>query len=71
MTRTEKIKKKQLRSLKHIRKRIEKDTEYYSTARCFDKTSISFGRKYKNGSAFICEMRYESCEERGYCNGDC
>jgi hypothetical protein len=24
-----------------------------------------------NGRYFKCEMNWSSCEERGYCNGDC
>ena len=70
MTREEKIKKKQLRSLRRKNIKIQKDNSYFDTARLYDK-SISFGRKYQHGSAFICDMRYSECEKRGYCNGDC
>jgi len=35
------------------------------------KDSISWGRHKYNGRIFTCEMNYGSCEERGYCNGDC
>ena len=28
-------------------------------------------RNNGNGRGFACEMGYWSCEQRGYCNGDC
>lgn len=71
MTREQKVKKRQERSLRRKLKRIKKDNEYYSTANNNYKSSISWGRKRYQGKIFICDMGYGDCEERGYCNGDC
>lgn len=71
MTREEKVRKKQERSLRRINKRIQKDKKYMDIASEYFGKGISFGRQRTKGRGFICEMRYSSCESRGYCNGDC
>lgn len=40
------------------------DHRYYVS-----KHSLSGG--WSSTEQFVCSMRYGSCEERGYCNGDC
>jgi hypothetical protein len=71
MTREEKIEKRKKRSHTRKAKRIHKDKTYLNVANTWDMRSISWGRRRSNGSVFICEMRYPSCEDMGYCNGDC
>ena len=70
-TREEKIRKKQERSLRRIQKRIQKDKEYMELAFLDYLPGIGFARRVHKGSQHLCEMRYASCELRGYCNGDC
>ena len=69
-SREEKIRTKQERSLRRIKKRIEKDKSNMRFYGVFDK-GISFARRRLQGRVMVCEMRYSSCEARGYCNGDC
>ena len=71
MTAAEKIIKRKERAFKRKNKRFLKDQEYKRTASIHDKDSISWGRKKLQGRVYTCEMGYASCEERGYCNGDC
>lgn len=68
-TREEKVRKKQERSLRRIKKRQAKDSQIkaiYGSDR-----SMSQARKISQGRGIRCEMGWASCEERGYCNGDC
>lgn len=67
MTREDKIERKQRR----YNKRKEKDAYYRKISSEHGKSGASWGRKFSNGSIFICEMGYSNCELRGYCNGDC
>lgn len=71
MTKEEKVKKRQLRSMRRKYKRLLNDRKYYIESLIRNRASISWGRRYLHGSIFICSMYYGSCELRGYCNGDC
>lgn len=73
MTREEKIKKRQERAYRRKGKRIAKDKSYLQTAWNYDRGGLSWGRRKQQGRAtgFTCEMGWSSCEERGFCNGDC
>lgn len=71
MTKEEKVKLRQERAYRRKSKRIEKDKSYISTARNYDRDSISWGRRKQQGRVMTCEMGYYDCERRGYCNGDC
>jgi hypothetical protein len=74
MTREQKILKRKERRYRRIGKRIEKDKSYLETAWKHDRpygNNLSWGRRYQHGSLFVCEMGYEDCELRGWCNGDC
>lgn len=74
MTRTEKIERRKERAKRRIQKK--KDELSSIRSKMFSE-GISFyqarARVRNNGNCrgFICEMRYYSCEARGYCNGDC
>lgn len=73
MTREEKIKFKKERAHRRKHKRHLKDKSYLNTA-LTDGTygqGISWGRRKQKGLIFTCEMGWGSCEERGYCDGDC
>ena len=63
--------KREQRKFRRINKRKEKDNIYMNIASMHYKDSISWGRHKYNGRIFTCEMNYGSCEERGYCDGDC
>lgn len=71
MTREEKIAKRKARSYRRKGKRIAKDKDYLNTSCLYDRRGISWGRRKQHGRVFVCEMGYGSCEERGYCDGDC
>lgn len=69
MTREQKIRKKQERSLRRIKKRQEKDNNYvgvYGSDR-----GMSWARRKSKGRVWECEMGYSECNHRMYCNGDC
>lgn len=70
-TKEDKVKRKHEASFKRKGKRIAKDKHYFNTARNYDISSISWGRRRCHGSAFICEMYYSGCTLRGFCEGDC
>jgi hypothetical protein len=71
MTRAEKKEKRKKRAFLRKAKRIAKDLTYIKTADNYNRYSISWGRRKLQGRIFSCEMGCLSCEERGYCNGDC
>jgi hypothetical protein len=71
MTKEEKKQLRQERSQRRKHKRYLKDQESFYKAYHSDRNSISWGRKRLAGTQFECDMRYSSCELRGYCNGDC
>jgi len=71
MTREEKVYKKQQRAFVRKAKRIAKDKSYLQTAFNYDRSGLSWGRRKQQGRVRTCEMGWRSCEERGYCNGDC
>lgn len=69
MTREQKIRKKQERSLRRIQKRQEKDNKnvyLYGS----DK-GMSWARRKSQSRVWECSMQYRECNQRGYCNGDC
>jgi len=69
MTREEKIEKKKHRAFVRKAKRIAKDRSYLQTSNNYDRSGLSWGRRKQQGRVFNgCSW---SCEERGYCNGDC
>ena len=69
MTREEKVYKKQQRAFVRKAKRIAKDKSYLQTAFNYDRSGLSWGRRKQHGRVYTgCCF---SCEERGYCNGDC
>lgn len=71
MTKEEKVIEKQKRAHRRKHKRYLKDQEYFHKAAEIGFSRISIGKKKISGKFFQCEMGYGSCEERGYCNGDC
>lgn len=71
MTREQKIQKRKQRALLRKEKRKKKEDTYRQIAFNYGECGASWGRRKANGSIFICEMRYPTCEARGYCNGDC
>ncbi len=74
MTREDKIKFRKERSLKRVQK---KKDELKAIRNKMWADGITFYqararvRNNGNGRGFACEMGYWSCEQRGYCNGDC
>ena len=70
MNKEQKLQKKKERGYNRIAKRIAKDKEYLNKGFYYNE-GIGFGRRVSNGSQFICDMRYSSCELRRSCNGDC
>lgn len=74
MTRAEKIEKRKARSANRRAKRAAELIKIQAKMACED---IPFQMARANvrgkhwGVGFQCEMRYASCEARGFCNGDC
>ena len=63
--------KREQRKFRRISKRKEKDKIYMSVAQMYDRNSVSWGRRMRQGKEWVCNMGYASCEAAKYCNGDC
>jgi hypothetical protein len=72
MTREQKVEFKKARAAKRRQKRADQFRKIIDMKN-WDNISFRQARSRVRGnySAFVCEMRYGDCEERGYCNGDC
>ena len=37
----------------------------------FEEEGLEDNQSEEKDEKFVCEMNYEECNRRGYCNGDC
>jgi hypothetical protein len=48
----------------------ERKLSYFQVEIHYDDKTNEFSINDRS-EPFVCDMHYEDCEERGYCNGDC
>ena len=72
MTKEEKILKRKQKKHKRIGKKKDELKKILNEVYWSDLSFRQARSKVRcNGTMFICDMRYEECERRGFCNGDC